>query len=204
MEGTYVTRFAYSSSLQLFVLLRTQQDRMLFPRSPTLRTATMRPTPTSVSRSHIGCRMGGNSRNLPKQRQAIKATRRFCLGQNGTLPPRLPNRFNWMCSRRRRSNIRTWNDSQSCLRCHLFMWILQTTKSRETHILSRLQAEAFSEAICVAVTKRFRCLRLCIGVTLWSHRHPQIRRKTQKMRHALRVLSFGEDKRTAECFDSTN
>src|SRR6267378_967468 len=62
------------------------------------------------------------------------------------------------------------------------MWTLQTTKSRGTHTLSRLQVEAFSEAICVAVTKRFRCLRLGIGVTLWSHGHPQIRRKTSKMR----------------------
>jgi hypothetical protein len=65
---------------------------------------------------------------------------------------------------------------------------VQTTKSRETHTLSRLQAEAFSEAICEAVTKYLLCLRLGIGVTPWSHRHSQIRRKTLKTRQMPSVL----------------
>ena len=85
------------------------------------------------------------------------------------------------------------------------MWTLQRTESRGTHTLSRLQVEVFSEAICVAVTNALSLFATWYrGYAVIGWASADAPQDLEEAADALRVLSFGEDKRTAECFDSTN
>jgi hypothetical protein len=75
-----------------------------------LRTAAMRPTPTSLA---LAYRLpdGWKFARITQARTGHQSNQKILFKDNGTLPLRLPNRLNRTCSRHRRSNIQTWNDT---------------------------------------------------------------------------------------------